>query len=129
MSLFKKKILIVEDEVDIAEGIKARLELEKFKVIIATNGKEGVEKARATMPDLIILDIMMPVVNGYVTCEILKTETKTKQIPILVLTALPHIKDADKAFEAGADDFLNKPFSNERLIKKVRKLLRLTRKE
>jgi DNA-binding response OmpR family regulator len=126
MSLFSKKkiqILVVEDELDIAEGIKARLELEDFEVTLASNGAVGVEMARSQKPDLMIVDVMMPQVNGYEVCKLVRADARTNAIPILVLTALPHLKDAEQAFDAGANDFLNKPYSNDRLIQKIRKLL------
>jgi DNA-binding response OmpR family regulator len=125
MSLFsrRKKILIVEDEPDIAASMAARLDLEGFKVGTAANGQEGVQKARTDKPDLIILDIMMPLLNGYDVLNLLKGDPATQSIPIIVLTALPHVEDAENAFEAGATDFLNKPYTNERLIQKVRKIL------
>jgi DNA-binding response OmpR family regulator len=125
MSWFNKKpkILIVEDEADIAEGLKARLLLENFDIILSADGKEGVEKARAERPDLILLDIMIPIIDGFEVCRILKKDEKTKAIPIIVLTALPHMDDAEKAFSSGANDFLNKPYTNERLLQKVYKLL------
>ncbi len=125
MGLFnkKKKILVVEDEPDIQAGIKARLELDDFEVATASDGQEGVKAARAEKPDLIILDVMMPLLNGYDVLNLLKTHPSTKEIPVLVLTALPHLEDAENAFKAGADDFLNKPYSNERLMQKVYKFL------
>ena|SRR5258708_7096459 len=128
MSFFKSKqrILVVEDEADIADGLKARLELEKFEIILAKDGQSGVEKARTEKPDMIILDVMIPKIDGYDVCKILKTEIKTQDIPILILTALPHVEDAEKAFAAGANDFMNKPYTNDRLIHKVRKLLHLS---
>lgn len=119
----RKKILVVEDETDIAEGIKARLALDNYDVVFAVDGKMAVEKARSEKPDLIILDVMIPLINGYDVCKILKDSKETKGIPILILTALPHVEDAEKAFSAGADDFLNKPYSNDRLMQKIAKLL------
>jgi len=119
----KKKILIVEDEPDIAESLKARLDLEDFEVQLAGKGEEGVTLARKQKPDLIILDVMLPGIDGYEVCKILKEDPKTQKIPILILTALPHLEDAEKAFSAGANEFLNKPYTNERLLIKVRKLL------
>lgn len=119
----KKKILVVEDEKDIAESIKARLVLEKYDVILAGNGEEGVKTARAEKPNLIIMDIMMPGVDGLECTKVLKSDPETKKIPILVLTALPQVQDAENAFQAGANDFLNKPFTNDRLIQKITKLL------
>jgi DNA-binding response OmpR family regulator len=119
----KKTILIVEDELDIAEGLKARLALESFQVELPYNGQDGVAAARKIKPDLIIMDVMMPVVNGLDACAVLKSDADTKHIPILMLTALPHMKDVENAFEVGANDFLNKPYSNERLLKKIELLL------
>lgn len=125
MGLFssKTKILIVEDEVDIAEGLKARLEMEGYEADIAHDGKSGVEMAKSKRPNLIILDVMLPIANGYEACQLIKKDSSTKSIPVLMLTALPHVEDAEKAFAAGANDFLNKPYTNERLLQKVRKLL------
>lgn len=125
MSIFNKKpkILIVEDEPDIAEGMKARLSLDGFDVILAPDGKRGVEEARDKKPNMIILDVMMPVLNGYEACKILKGDKRTQKIPVLILTALPNVKDAEAAFSAGADDFLNTPYTNDRLMKKVFRFL------
>jgi len=119
----KKTILIVEDEADIAEGLKARLLIESFNVELASNGQDGVAAARRLKPDLIIMDVMMPVVNGLDACSALKSGEDTRNIPILMLTALPHMKDVENAFEVGANDFLNKPYSNDRLLKKIEALL------
>jgi len=125
MSWFKsnKKILIVEDQEDIAENLRARLSLENYDLFIAADGKKGVEEARAMIPDLIIMDVMLPILDGFEATKLLRDGEETKHIPILILTALPHVKDAEKAIELGANDFLNKPFTNERLIQKVKKLL------
>lgn len=119
----KKKILVVEDESDIAESLSVRLELDHFEVVVAKNGQDGVTKARAEKPDLIILDVMMPKLNGFDVCRILKKEEATKATPILMLTALQMVGDVDMAFESGANDFLSKPYTNERLIQKVKILL------
>lgn len=119
----KKKVLLVEDEADILEGLKARLSLEDFEIFTASDGKTGVELARQKKPDLIILDVMLPTLTGYDACRVLKKDDATKHIPILILTALPHLEDAEEAFRAGANDFLNKPYTNERLMSKVEKLL------
>jgi CheY-like chemotaxis protein len=125
MKLFrwKKKVLVIEDEPDIAGGLEARLDLEGYKVVIAKDGQEGVERARAEKPDLILLDIMIPLLNGYDVLNLLKSDPHTKGIPVIVLTALPHVEDAENAFQAGAEDFINKPYTNERLMQKVYKYL------
>ena len=128
MGLFsshKKKILVVEDQPEIADNLKARLELEGFDVDVANDGKVGVEKSRSGKPNLIILDVMMPIVDGYEACQLIKKDERTKSIPIIMLTALPHVEDAEKAFAVGANDFLNKPYTNERLLQKVRKFLEI----
>ena len=125
MGLFdsKRKVLVIEDEPDIAEALKARLQLEGYEVQTAADGPAGIEKARADNPNFIVLDVMMPKINGYDVCKILKSENATKAIPILILTALPHMDDVEKALQAGADDFLNKPYTNDRLMQKVHKFL------
>ena len=124
MSFFNKtKILVVEDEPDIADSLKARLALENYDVVLAKDGKEGVEKARSEKPQLIILDVMLPLINGFDVCKILKGEQATKGIPIIILTALPRVEDAEQALASGADDYLGKPYSNDRLMQKVRKFL------
>ncbi len=125
MKLFrwKKKVLVIEDEPDIAGGLEARLDLEGYNVVLAKDGQEGVEKARAEKPDLILLDIMIPLLNGYDVLNLLKNDPHTKEIPVIVLTALPHVEDAENAFQAGAEDFINKPYTNERLMQKVYKYL------
>lgn len=121
----KKRILVVEDEPQLREGLEARLELEGFSVSTARDGKEGVDKARSEKPDLIILDIMMPKVNGIEACSIIKSEDGTKKIPILIITARQTMGDTEDAFEAGADAYLMKPYTNQRLLEKVQKLLGL----
>ncbi|MFN0118851.1 MAG: PleD family two-component system response regulator [Elusimicrobiota bacterium] len=120
----KKKIIVVEDEQDIADNIKARLELDGYIVLLAGNGKDGVDLIRKEKPSLVILDVMMPIIDGYEACKILKRDEETKSIPILILTALPYVNDVEKAFEVGANDFLNKPYTNERLMMKVNKLIK-----
>lgn len=119
----KKKILVVEDEPDIADGIEIRLDMAGYKVIKAGNGQEAVLKARNELPDLVLLDLMIPKMDGYEVCRVLRSAESTKKTPILILTALQMVGDVDKAFEAGANDYLSKPFTNERLLAKIEKLL------
>lgn len=125
MSFFssKKKILVVEDEPDIAESLDARLGLADYEVVIAHDGQEGVTKARAEKPDLILLDVMLPKIDGFEVCRILRSESATKNTPVIMLTALQSLGDVDKAFEVGATAYISKPFTNERLLAKVKKLL------
>lgn len=119
----KKKILVVEDEPDIAESLKLRLDMAGYEVVVAGNGQEAVSKAKTESPDLVLLDLMIPKMDGYEVCRVLRSHEATKMTPVVVLTALQMVGDIDKAFEAGANDYLSKPFTNERLLAKIQKLL------
>jgi two-component system response regulator MprA len=123
----RKKILVVEDEPQLAESLEARLQLEGFHVVKAADGKEGVDQARTHQPDLVIMDLMLPKVNGFDACKMIKADGRTKHIPVLVLTALQTLGDTNDAFDSGADDFLAKPCTGEKLLAKVRKLLGVDR--
>ena len=120
---FRKHILIVEDETALAEGIEARLTVEGFKSSIARDGQLGVDMARKEKPDLILLDIIMPRINGWDVCKILKGDPKTKAIPIIMCTALTQIGDSEKAFLVGANDYVTKPYDMNSLVDKVKKFL------
>lgn len=119
----KGKILVVDDEVYILHILEFSLGAEGFEVITANNGEVAVEKAIQEKPDLIVLDIMMPVLDGYETCRRLKREPETKHIPVILLTAKG--RDADKrlGFEVGAIDYVVKPFSPNRLIGRVEEII------
>lgn len=119
----KKKILVVEDEPDIAESLKLRLDMAGYDVVLAADGQQAVAKAKFESPDLVLLDLMIPKMDGYEVCRVLRSAEATKLTPIVVLTALQMVGDVDKAFEAGANDYLSKPFTNERLLAKIEKLL------
>ncbi|MCG3204723.1 MAG: Alkaline phosphatase synthesis transcriptional regulatory protein PhoP [Elusimicrobia bacterium] len=126
MGLFKntkQKILVVEDEPDIADGLKLRLDMAGYDVVLAADGQDGILKAKNEKPDLVVLDLMIPKMDGYEVCRILRSSAFTKTTPILILTALQMVGDIDKAFEVGANDYLSKPFTNERLLAKITKLL------
>ena len=120
---FKKHILIVEDEIGLAEGLQARLNAEGYKTSIAADGRAGLEAAKKIKPDLVLLDIVMPQMNGWDVCKVLKTDLKTKDIPILMCTALGQIGDSEKAFQAGANDYITKPYDMFRLMDKVKRYL------
>ena len=120
-----RKILVIEDEKDIAKAIVTWLEMNDFKAICVHNGRAGVIKAWLHKPSLILLDIKLPKVDGLEVCRILKEDKRTAQIPIIMLTSLDAIGDVEKAFEAGANDYLTKPFEFDRLHGKIKKHLNI----
>lgn len=115
------RILIVEDDVPIADFIRRGLLLEDHVVEVAYDGYEGLEKARESSPDLIILDIMLPGINGLEVCRQLR---RYSDVPIIMLTAKDAIPDRVAGLEAGADDYLVKPFAFDELVARIRALLR-----
>jgi DNA-binding response OmpR family regulator len=118
-----KKILIVDDERDLVEIIKLGLIPLGYEIFEAYDGSEGLEKAREIKPDLIILDLMLPKMDGYQVCKMLKSDINHKNIPIILLTARAGKKDITMGKEAGADAFITKPFKHEVLKDKIRELL------
>lgn len=117
------KILVVDDEVYILHILDFSLGAEGFEVITANNGELAVEKAKQEKPDLIVLDIMMPVLDGYETCRRLKREPGTKNIPVVLLTAKGRDVDKRLGYEVGAVDYIIKPFSPNRLIERIQEIL------
>lgn len=120
------KILIIEDDRDIAGLIDYNLRQEKLSAEICANGKTGLAQARRALPDLIILDLMLPDLGGLEICKTLKADpdSKIREIPILMLTAKGEEVDRVVGFEVGADDYLTKPFSPRELILRVKAILR-----
>jgi len=119
----KKKVLIVDDEPDIVESVKFSLELDNIECIAAYDGEEALSKAKAESPDLIILDIMLPKMNGYKVSRLLKFDEHYKHIPIIMLTARAQEKDKLLGEETGANEYLTKPFEMEALIGLAKKYL------
>ena len=117
------KILLVEDEPDIIRLVKFTLEQKNFEVVATSNGLAAIEIASTEKPDLILLDVMMPVINGYDTCVRLKKNEKTKSIPVIILSAKAQKKEVDRALRVGAADFIAKPFSPRELREKIEKTL------
>lgn len=117
------KVLVVDDEVYILHILDFSLGAEGFEVITANNGELAIEKAKQEKPDLIVLDIMMPVLDGYETCRRLKREVQTKNIPVVLLTAKGRDVDKRLGFEVGAVDYIVKPFSPNRLIERIQEIL------
>lgn len=118
----KKKILIIDDEEGYVALEKCRLEASGYEVISATSGNSGIQMAIEKKPDIIILDVMMPAVNGYQVCYHLKSVEKLN-IPIIMVTAMGYKKDIDQAKEVGADDYIVKPYESKELVEKVARLL------
>lgn len=118
------RILVVDDDNAINELIKINLELLGYEVITAYNGLQGYTLAKQELPDLIILDIMMPDVDGYTVAKRVRENPETKDIPILMLTAMGQLEDKVKGFDIGVDDYLVKPFEMEELKVRVRALLK-----
>jgi DNA-binding response OmpR family regulator len=118
-----KKILVIDDEPELSKAIAIRLKASGYDVITAQDGVEGLEKAKSSKPDLIVLDILMPKMDGYEVCRLLKFDEKYKSIPIIMLTA--KAQDIDRAIgkKVGADDYLTKPFETQDLIGKIKKYL------
>jgi DNA-binding response OmpR family regulator len=120
----KKKILVVDDEPDILSGIRDRLSFEGYDVITASDGQEALKTAREKDPDLIILDIMLPKIDGYKVCRLLKFDKKKKHIPIIMLTAKTQESDKKTGKDMKADDYICKPFNPDELIKSIKKHLK-----
>jgi len=118
----KRTILVVDDEPHIVMGLRDALEFEGFRVIAAGNGKEGIALARTGGPDAIILDLMLPDVNGYAVCEELRRIDP--HVPILMLTARSQETDKVRGLDAGADDYVTKPFGVNELIARMRAIFR-----
>ncbi|MBI4508310.1 MAG: response regulator transcription factor [Deltaproteobacteria bacterium] len=122
MNLVRKKILIIEDEPDIVRGLRDSLEFEGFEVMSAGEGREGVRLAREKGPDCVVLDLMLPDVNGYVACEEIRGFNAV--VPIIMLTARSQEADKIRGLEVGADDYMTKPFSIGELIARVKAIFR-----
>ncbi|MBI4930387.1 MAG: response regulator [Bacteroidetes bacterium] len=119
-----KKILLIEDNKDMRENTAEILELSKYKVITAKNGKEGIELAQKDKPDLIICDIMMPLMDGYGVLHLLSKSTETAKIPFIFLTAKADRTDFRKGMEMGADDYVTKPFDDIELLNAIESRLK-----
>ncbi|MFA5089036.1 MAG: response regulator [Candidatus Omnitrophota bacterium] len=120
----KKRILLVEDEKDMVYAVKMQLEINGFEVLTAGDGQEALEKARHDRPDLMILDIMLPKINGNKVCRMLKFDEKYKKIPIIMLTARVQESDKKMGYEVGADAYITKPFEPQVLLEKIKELLK-----
>ncbi len=123
-----KKVLLVDDDVDFCEATKLLLESKGCEVVLAYDGKEGLEKTRAERPDLVILDVMMPEMNGYDVCVVLKADQELKKIPVILLTAVDQALfkttyTKTMGLMTEADDYIAKPVEPGELVRRVEDLL------
>ena len=124
--MMKTKILVVDDEPDVVQLVEYNFKAAGYDVITALDGEEALIKARGAAPDLIILDLMLPEIEGFDVCKILRREQSTSAIPIVMLTAKASETDRVLGLELGADDYVTKPFSPRELVLRVKRLLRNT---
>ena len=117
-------VLITEDEADIRQLISFNLERESMETLLAKDGIEAIEIAKEKEPDLIILDIMLPKLDGFAVFKELRQDSRTRDIPVIMLTAKAQLDDVVTGLEMGADDYLTKPFSPRELVLRVKALLR-----
>jgi len=122
--LINQRILVIEDDTNIQELIKYNLEKNGYRVIVADNGVDGLKEAIANIPDLILLDIMLPGLDGLEVCKRLRMEKFTRKVPIFMLTAKSEELDKILGLELGADDYITKPFSIKELIARIRAVMR-----
>ena len=130
ISLFsdvREKILIVDDEMSTLMPLKRSLESEDYAVIEAYDGREAIKKAKEEIPDLIILDLMLPGMDGHEVCRHLKTDAHTQNIPIIMLTAKDSVNDKVEGLDMGADDYVTKPFILKELKARIKSVLRRSR--
>jgi DNA-binding response OmpR family regulator len=124
--MIKRKILVVDDEPDAVELIEFNLKNAGYDVVTAEDGTAALRKARATRPDLIVLDLMLPEIDGLEVCRTLRTDPNTARIPIIMLTAKAEEIDRVLGLELGANDYVTKPFSPRELVLRVKNLLKLS---
>ena len=117
-----KKILVVEDEMDLCNALKMRFEANGYSVDTAFDGQQALQKVRDNPPDLIILDLMLPKIDGFKVSRILKFDEKYKDIPIIMLTAKAQEKDKELGLQVGASAYIVKPFDSKDLVEKVKEL-------
>jgi len=121
--MFPIRVLVIEDNEDNLALMRLLLERAQYEVLLATNGTEGLEIARQEQPDILLLDLAMPEMDGWEVAAAMKADIVTKDIPIIAVTAHALPKDRERAFEAGCDSFVIKPFSVTKLISEIENLL------
>jgi DNA-binding response OmpR family regulator len=128
MASSKTRILIVDDEADLVSVLRIGLEIEGFEVIAASDGEEGLRKAREERPELVVLDLMLPKLDGYRVCRALKFDERYRSLPIVILSARSGEQDRRLAFDMGADAFVSKPYDMAGLVKLIRARLNATQR-
>ena len=118
----KVRILLVDDEPSIVKMVGKRLEVEGFEVLVAMDGQEAVKKVQTDTPDLVILDLMLPKLNGYEVCMMLKEDTRYQNIPVVMVTAKAQEQDEKLGVVCGADAYIRKPFKAQELLDQIRAL-------
>ncbi len=125
----KRKVLIVDDEPDIVRLVQFTLERRGFEVIVATDGLSAIELAETEKPDVILLDAVMPVMSGYTACQRLKENSKTKSIPVIMLSAKSQKAEVELGIEMGAENYICKPFSPSQIADLVCEICGLKKEE
>ncbi|MDY6958657.1 MAG: response regulator [Halobacteriota archaeon] len=120
----RTKILIVDDEIDSLKSLKMALEFEGYAVVEAMNGPSAMDMVHSEHPDLVLLDLMMPVMDGYEVCQKLKEDSMTSHVPVIMLTCVSEVDNKIEGIEVGADDYVTKPFNLSELKARVKMVLR-----
>jgi DNA-binding response OmpR family regulator len=128
MNATPPRILVVDDESDLVSVLRFGLEAEGFRVIDAGDGEEGLKKARDERPDLMVLDLMLPKMDGYKVCRALKFDDRYRAMPIIILSARSGAQDRQLALDMGADEFVTKPYDMQDLVRRARTLLKGARR-
>jgi CheY-like chemotaxis protein len=121
----KKKIVVADDDEDILSALKETLG-EIYSVYAAQDGAEAVKLVKKIHPDLVIMDILMPEMDGLEACRRIKTDKQTAPIPVIFLTVKNQVEDSEKGFQSGADSYMSKPFSPEKLLQKVSQMIEIS---
>ena len=119
----RKRILVVDDEIYIVHILEFSLTMEGYNILTAFDGEEGLRVIEQERPDLVVLDIMMPKLDGYEVCRRLRKDERFASLPVILLSAKGRSIDREVGLQAGADDYITKPFSPRKLIEKIRELL------
>jgi DNA-binding response OmpR family regulator len=119
----RKKVLVIDDEKDLVKTLVFRLEANGFETLVAYDGQDGLDKAKKMKPDIIILDLMLPKMDGYRVCGLLKNDVRYSKIPVIMFTARAQESDIVMGKEVGANAYITKPFDPKVLLDKIRELL------